>query len=88
MIEKVVKMQYKQLDYLQHVDSTTIGVLLRNKIKKDEIKRNNYYSFNELMLIVGYNPKYITSTIKGKFYKILADNDFYYETKQRKWIFE
>lgn len=88
MLDEIVKKGYKEVKYLRYADPETVGLFLRKRVKDQDIKRGNYYKFEELLLITGYKPEYITSTVRTNFYKILAENDFYYETKQRKWVIE
>lgn len=81
MLDEIVKKGYKEVKYLRYADPETVGLFLRKRVKDQDIKRGNYYKFEELLLITGYKPEYITSTVRTNFYKILAENDFYYETK-------
>ena len=38
------------------------------------------------MLIVGYKDNQIKDKSKSDFCKLLNENEFYYDTKERKWI--
>lgn len=69
-----------------YYDLIDIGFLLRNKIKKGYIKKDVFYSSIELMLIVGYKDNQIKYKSKSDFCKLLNENEFYYDTKERKWI--
>lgn len=71
---------------LLYYDLVDVGVLLRNKIKKGFIKKNVFYSSTDLMLLVGYKENQIKSKLKNDFCKLLGENKFYYDTKERKWI--
>lgn len=67
-------------------DLVDIGVILRNKIKSGYIKKNVFYTSTELMLLTGYKDNQIKSKTKNDFCKLLNENEFYYDTKERKWI--
>lgn len=63
-----------------------IEAILRTKIKNGYIKKNVFYSSTDLMLLTGYKDNQIKNKSKSDFCKLLNENEFYYDTKERKWI--
>lgn len=77
-----MKGHFKVLKY----DLVDMGASLRSKIKKGYIKKNVFYTPTELMLIVGYRNSHINDKLESDFCNLLNENEFYYDTKERKWI--